>query len=385
MLYIHIPFCKGKCIYCDFYSAGNPDWDKYLKAVVNELDSRVKEPADNSLYSLESIYIGGGTPSLIPGDKFSQFVATVRERLQNNGVAIADSLEFTIEVNPEDVSEENALHWKKSGVNRISMGVQSLNNKELRFLKRRHSAEKAKDAIQILKHHFNNISIDVIYGIPGQTSDSLEETLLYIVGSGVEHVSAYSLTYEPHTPLSVLKERDEIRETDEEEYLSMEKLIEKTLLENGLERYEISNYARKGFRSRHNSGYWKGKPYLGLGPSAASYDGKSSRRTNPADLKRYMAHFENMPAKTPFYEEECISPEEKLEERIFLSLRTADGIDTDEIKREFGETARNKLVESSKGWIQSGDMTFNDGKLRLTQKGIDRSDFITVDILVPNQ
>lgn len=379
MLYIHIPFCKGKCIYCDFYSSGNPDWGKYLKAITSELSIRVDELRGDFL---SSVYIGGGTPSLMPADVFSPFMESVWQVLNDAGIRCSESPEITVEVNPEDVDISRVRAWKGAGINRVSMGVQSLDDDELRLLRRRHDSASVYRAFDLVGSHFGNVSLDVIYGIPGQTVESYRETLREIVALKPNHVSAYSLTYEPKTPLVVLRDSGRLRECNEEEYLKMDSLTAAILQEAGYERYEISNYCLPGFHSRHNSGYWSGKPYLGLGPSACSFDGKNVRRSNPADLKGYMMKYgagESSPE--PFYVEETLGIEECRIERIFTSLRRKSGLSLSDFERDFGSKERATLEAGAQKWVDSGDMVCGDETLALSGKGINISDHIILDLI----
>ena len=241
MLYVHIPFCKGKCIYCDFYSGGNPDWEKYLSAVASELSQRIDELRGDEIFTL---YIGGGTPSLIPPLYLKKFFSIkdngiLWDIIRKRGFNVSDELEFTIEVNPEDVSIQNLKVWKNSGVNRISMGVQSMVNDELLFLKRRHTAEKVEFAMKLLKQYFNNVSIDIMYGLPGQNIDSLNYTIKKVIEFEPTHISTYALTYEDKTPLSFLLKKGDVKEHTEEEYEEFDNIIHSYLGKKGYERYEI--------------------------------------------------------------------------------------------------------------------------------------------------
>lgn len=367
MLYIHIPYCKGKCIYCDFYSGGNPDWKKYLKAVASELSERIGTLGGDCL---SSIYIGGGTPSLIPPDDFLSFINDIKARIHQAGLGIPKDMEFTMEVNPEDVTEDMALVWEKAGINRVSMGVQSLIDEELSKIKRRHNAEKAEVAMEILKRHFKNISVDIIYGLPGQTVDKLDYTLANILKWRPQHISAYALTFEEGTPLAILRNTGQVEECSEETYIALEHHLIRRLKEAGYKRYEISNFSLPGFQSHHNSGYWEGRPYLGLGPSACSFDGQRVRRSNKANLKAYInGNVE--------YEEETLSDNELLEEKIMTSLRTAKGLNIDELS----ESNRKSLLPKASKWIESGHMTFTDNSLTLTEKGFDISDYIILSLV----
>lgn len=384
MLYVHIPFCKGKCIYCDFYSGGNPDWEKYLSAVASELSQRIDELRGDEIFTL---YIGGGTPSLIPPLYFKKFFSIEDngifwDIIRKRGFSVSDELEFTIEVNPEDVNIQNLTVWKNSGVNRISMGVQSMINDELLFLKRRHTAEKVEFAMKLLKQYFNNISIDIMYGLPGQNIDSLNYTIKKVIEFEPTHISTYALTYEDKTPLSFLLKKGDVKERTEEEYEEFDNIIHSYLGNKGYERYEISNYSLPGFRSKHNSGYWKGRAYLGLGPSACSYNGINIRRSNPSDLKNYIKNFEHRDIKNIFFEEEMLSEEERIEEQIMLGLRTTEGIDLAKFKAAFGNVHLNRLKRNSVKWIKSKDIEVTPNAIRLTDKGIFISDLIITELSI---
>lgn len=396
MIYIHVPYCMGKCIYCNFYSGGNPDWNAFAKAIVSELSERIHELTVDKTSNrvIDSLYIGGGTPSLIPAEVFKRMIDDVKRILHDNQFTNGNSFEFTIEVNPEDVSTDKIKAWKEAGVNRVSIGTQSLNDNELAIIKRRHNADKALDSINMLKRYFNNISVDIIYGLPGQTEETLRETLEKIISAGPQHISAYALTFEEGTPLEILRRQGKIRQPDEDEYRVLGDVLNSTLKNAGYERYEISNYSLPGFRSQHNSGYWSGKAYLGLGPSAASYDGQSIRRTNPSDLKKYLTHFgiENIKCASDtekeasfhkpayFYEEERLTAEEKREEKIFLTIRTAEGMALEEFQKEFGEEELKKMLGKAEKWIKGGELEIEEGRLKLTPKGIWISDIIAVEI-----
>lgn len=371
MIYIHIPFCLEKCIYCDFYSGGSPDWKKYFKVTTSELSQRLGELRGSSI---SSIYLGGGTPSLIPKEDFREFVTNVFRQISERGYILTDNLEFTVEVNPEDVTQEMASVWRDAGVNRISMGVQSLNDLELKLLKRRHSTDKVKVAYNILKQHFNNISLDLIYGIPGQDMKSLSVTLDGFLDMEPSHISAYALTYESGTPLSLFRERGAVLECSEEEYLEMDKMINDRLENSGYERYEISNYSLEGFRSRHNNGYWEGKAYLGIGPSAASFNGIRTRRTNLPDLKSYL----NGDIKCA---SETLTDEELMEETIMVRLRTKEGLDISQFEERFGVSATSKVLNKAVRWRDSGHIGINQGRLALTKHGIAISDHIILDLI----
>lgn len=371
MIYIHIPYCKGKCIYCNFYSGGNPHWEKFFNTLASELSERIDELRGASI---SSIYFGGGTPSLAPPEYVEDYLQTIFIQGAKHSIKFEDDLEITLEVNPEDVTEENSVVWKKAGINRISMGVQSLQNSELKLLNRRHSAERVYDAIRILKRYFKNLSLDLIYGIPGQTVTTLNESLNKILYFSPNHISTYSLTFEQGTPLYLLKSKGMVEELDEEAFLEFDNLIDKTLKREGYERYEISNYAKPGYRSKHNSGYWDSKAYLGLGPSACSYDGKRIRRTNLPDLNSYLEG-------TVLHDDESLSDEELKEEYIMTRLRTHEGISLEDFKLKFGEDSATRLIGKAYKWAYDGRMIQTGSSLSLTLSGIPVSDYIILDLL----
>ena len=378
MLYIHIPYCQGKCIYCDFYSTGLSNRKEFLKALVAELSYRRKELDE----CLSSVYIGGGTPSLLTAGEFSWLADKLHSFFNSEGISFSDDFEFTLEVNPEDVSPEKLAAWKKAGVNRLSMGVQSLNQEELSFLHRRHNRAKALKSIESVADCFDNFSLDFIYGIPGQTPDTLQQTLSEALSFRPPHVSVYALTYETGTPLELLLRHGKVKSCDEELYNLMDRQVSSQLRQAGMERYEISNYALPGFRARHNSGYWKFKPYLGLGPGASSYNGLNVRRTNPSDLKGYISYFSE-PSKhdRSFYEEEVLDCEANIIETIMVSLRCREGIGLEKFKDKFGPEDLELLLKRGKRFIESGDLILSENRLHLSENGIYLSDYIIRNLL----
>ena len=378
MLYIHIPYCKGKCIYCDFYSTGLSNRKEFIKALIAELSSRGKE-LDKCL---SSIYIGGGTPSLLTPEEFRLLADELHSFFTSRGISFSDGFEFTVEVNPEDVDPERISAWKEAGVNRISMGVQSLNDEELAFLKRRHDVDKALRSIDLIASNFDNFSLDFIYAIPGQTIDSLKNTLSRALRFHPPHISVYALTYERNTPLDVLRSQGRISAASDEVYNLMDRKISEQLREYGMERYEISNYALPGYRAKHNAGYWKFRPYLGLGPGASSYNGMNIRRSNPPDLKGYIKHFIG-PTQSAgsFYEEEILDKENRLIEFLMVSLRCREGIDIKEFEERFGNDSLSTLLQKCERFIAAGDLIVEGNRLHLSEKGIPISDFILESII----
>lgn len=373
-LYIHIPYCRNKCLYCDFYSAGLriARWDDYIMALLNELKERKEEISDE----FSTIYFGGGTPSLIPPEKFIALVSGLKSL-----VKIESKNEFTIEVNPEDVNSENIDAWLKMGVNRISLGVQSLDDDSLKLIGRRHDSDSALIALEKLKKNFENISVDVMFGIPGQTLNSYINTLESLSKFKPEHISTYSLMLEEGTAMTHLCKRNKIVLPEENDWIEMYEFTLSFLKENGYNRYEISNFSLPGKESKHNSLYWKGLPYLGIGPGAHSYDGASIRRANPADLKKYISSFREDKKGDDFYLEERLTEKELREEMIMTRLRMAKGLDLKEFKERFGEKSQKNLLQNSLRFIQSGDLKEKDGFLFFTDRGFFISDSILVELI----
>lgn len=379
-LYVHIPYCRQKCIYCDFFSGGDShaDWARLASALCRELEERKHElPSPPS-----SLYIGGGTPSLIPEEVFVKLSGSLMDVAGCERV-----VEFTVEVNPDDVSTEKAAAWKQAGVNRISMGVQSFVDAELKSVGRRHTAEEAKEAFRLLRSYFGNVSIDLMFGLPGQTLESWNFTVEEAMRLAPDHVSAYSLMLEECTPLSVLHRQGRLEIPDEAEVATMWESLSARLRMEGFRQYEISNYSRVGFESVHNSRYWRQNPYLGLGPSAHSYDGQRTRRWNPSDIKGYLGRFapetsgrEAVLAATPYYIEEMLDEEELRDEFILTRLRTADGLPLSEYSRRFGTVALERLKRNSRKEIDRGLLEACDGSLRLTPQGIMVSDDVMLTL-----
>lgn len=373
-IYIHIPFCKRKCIYCDFYSVGYTEnvISDYSLALCQEIALRASETDDE----IVTLYFGGGTPSIVPLD----YLENIFRQLKISFGKKFNPEEITIEVNPDDVSAEKAYEWRKLGFNRISMGVQSFVDSELKSVWRRHNAEQAVNAFHILrKAEFSNISIDLIYAIPGQTQDSLDYSLSRLFGLKPEHISIYCLMYEEHTPLTHLRDIGKITETDEKGVEEMTHLIINRLRENNYNRYEISNFSLNNYESKHNSSYWQGDAYIGFGPGAHSYDGNRTRRFNPPEQKKYIQHFLQYNIK-PFYQEEILNDEEIFEEYIITRMRTVAGINITDLRKRFGNKISNRLLTNAKSHITTGNLIYENNHLRFSEDGFLISNTIMVDL-----
>lgn len=350
-LYLHIPFCKRKCDYCAFYS-GCADAAKKT-AYVDALLSFAA--AYRKFAPTETVYIGGGTPSVLSISDFGKLL----DGLSDCGFLPAK--EVTVELNPESTTRELLILLKEKGVNRLSFGVQSLCDGELAAVGRLHTAGEALSAIRLAQSvGFDNISADLIYGLPTQTDSSLLQSVEGLIQSGVQHISVYGLQLEEGTPLA-----EKMQEADEEKSAAQYELVCKALQEAGFEHYEISNFCKAGYAARHNSSYWDGTPYLGLGAAAHSYvDGKRCAFLPDTDLFIQKAK----DGSFSFDEEISISEEEKKEEQIMLSLRTSRGVDT-------------TLISGYEKYLQSGHATLQDGRFVLTEKGFLVSNYIIADLL----
>lgn len=385
-LYVHIPYCRKKCLYCDFFSggAGIADWTKLVDALLCELRLRISELSPSSQsHKVTSIYFGGGTPSLMPATEFVRLAEGIRQEIGES--AISSDCEITLEANPEDVDSEMISAWKESGVNRVSLGVQTMDDTLLYRIGRNHDSATSRKAIESLMPSFHNISCDLIFGLPGQSMDSLARDLEMLTSYPLRHISVYSLMYEEGTALTALRNSGRLTGVDEETSLRMFDMITRTLKEAGFWRYEISNYARPGFESRHNSGYWTGRRYLGIGPAAHSYDGLRIRRANPWDIKGYLRRFTgifNIDNGSPLYNDELLSDKELMEEMIMLRLRTSEGLHTEEFSMKFGPAQRDALMKRCIPHLKNGHLESSDSNvIRLTDAGIMLADDVISSLL----
>lgn len=365
-IYIHIPFCKKRCIYCDFYSStDNRLVDKYIDALCIELESRLHEIDKNNI---TTIYIGGGTPSQLSATQLGEIINFIKSKIDFSLIE-----EFTIEVNPDDVTYDYIKECISLGINRVSMGIQSFVDEELKIINRRHDSSQAIKAIETIKSAgISNISIDLIYGLPLQTIESWIYSIQKAIEMNVPHISCYNLSYEEGTALYRMREKGEIKECDEDSCIEMYDILVKMLADTDFEHYEISNFAKRGYYSRHNSNYWNLTPYLGLGASAHSFDG-SIRRYNPSSIQKYTS---NISESSIAYEEEQETLYEQFNEYIMINLRTMWGVNTQKVKTIFGEELRNHLIKYSRRFIETGDLKEKENTIVLSEKGIMLSDYI---------
>lgn len=382
-IYIHIPFCKQRCIYCDFYSTTSQEKEnRYIEAVCTELELRKQSLPD----PVHTIYIGGGTPSLLNPASVKQ----LKECMDRNYRVMPD-LEFTVEANPDDISPEWLEAMSRTGVNRISMGVQTFHDGHLKLLRRRHNSERAIQAVHLCQEHgFRNISIDLIYGLPEQTLEEWKADVAQAIALNVQHLSAYAMIYEENTALWRMREQNKVQEADEELSLSMFEYLITELKNNGFEHYEISNFGLPGFHSRHNSSYWNDTPYLGCGASAHSFIGME-RMYNTANIDQYIKDITRCREENLPYKEVChcevLDRYEHYNDRIITGLRTAAGLDLEKLEQDFGTELKNYCLKMAAPHLKENTLQITEenghpqGVLKLSHRGLFLSDGIMSDLL----
>lgn len=370
-IYIHIPFCKSRCIYCGFYSTTLLDLrKKYINAVCREMELRknyIREP-------FSTIYLGGGTPSLLDEAELTKLFLYI-----NNVYDVDRNAEITMECNPDDITPKFTNMLSRLPINRVSMGAQTFADSRLRLLHRRHNSDEVKHAVKLLREAgIKNISIDLMFGFPDESLSQWKEDISAAMALNVEHISAYSLMYEEDTPLWKMLDTGKVKEIDEELSLTMFKELVCQLTDAGYEHYEISNFARPGYRSRHNSSYWHQVPYIGLGAAAHSFD-LNSRQWNVADLKLYIEEINN--GIIPMEREE-LDNDTTFNDIITTALRTSDGIDLNAMETRLGKRYRNTLISAAGKHIEQGLLEIRHDRLRLTSEGIFISDMVMSDLMI---
>lgn len=370
-LYIHIPFCAKRCLYCDFFSNTDMRYkEAYIRAIIEEMKQR-------QLYiegePIETIYFGGGTPSQLTAADFELIFETIYQLFDTTSCQ-----EITLEANPDDMTADYIKSIRTLPFNRISMGVQSFQEKDLRFLNRRHNSQQAKQAVALCQEQgITNISIDLIYGLPGQTLEEWESNLEEAIRLQIPHISAYHLIYEEGTALYKLLEAGKITPVEEELSVTLFSTLIDRLTEAGYLHYEISNFARPGCFSQHNSSYWTGKPYLGIGPSAHSYNGHS-RQWNVSSLPLYI---KGINEQSPEIEIEELDIHTRYNDFIITGLRTMWGIRLNEVRSKFGEEKETYLKQQAKSYLQKRLLLQQHDTLTLSKEGIFISDGIMSDLL----
>ena len=368
-IYIHIPFCKQKCTYCDFhFSTTFHSYRKeMIQSILNEINARKSE-----IYSVDTIYFGGGTPSMLNKNELNDIISAVYDNFKIN-----EPLEVTLEANPDDISTEKLKDWKKLGVNRLSIGLQSFKSFDLEWMNRAHTVEEAENCISIAQQEgFHNLTVDLIYGLPQLTLEEWESHIQRLIDLKVPHISAYCLTIEKQTALSNWIKKGKIEPAKEEMQSLQFELLVKTLQKNNYEQYEISNFCLPNRESKHNSSYWKGKHYLGVGPSAHSYNGKE-RRWNIANNQLYI---KKMRLGEDYFEKEILSPTDQFNELLLTGLRTKYGVSLKELESftQISSEFKEKLNEfKEKKWVSEKGKT-----LFLTQEGKLMADFIASELFI---
>ena len=370
-IYIHIPFCKRRCIYCDFFSTTQSEKKPtYIHALCQELEIR-KDYLQGEY--IETIYLGGGTPSQLSLEELESIFTTIY-----NIYKVKEDAEITLEANPDDLTTAYISKLRRLPINRISMGIQTFQEETLKLLHRRHTAQQAIEAFQRCRNAgFQNISIDLMYGLPGETLETWKQDLQQAIALHPEHISAYHLIYEEGTTLWNLRERHQVEEADEELSVTLFKTLIDELTQAGYQHYEISNFCLPELHSRHNSSYWTGKKYLGCGPSAHSFNG-TSRQWNVASLDHYI---EGIISGKPDYEMEELDIYTRYNDFVITSIRTCWGMPLSYLRTEYGEDLYRYCLRMAKPYLSQGLLETKENILKLTKEGIFISDGIMSDLL----
>jgi len=374
-LYLHVPFCVRRCSYCDFSIAVRKriPAQEYVEAVLQEVTLRGltdpgPEPGETEAHGLETLYLGGGTPSLLPPDALATLVTSLRDAF--GATSSRDAVEVTVEANPEDVEPEHARAWRRAGVNRVSLGAQSFDDHVLAWMHRSHDAARIGAAVRTLRDAgFDNLSLDLIFALPAELQRDWERDLELALSLGPDHLSLYGLTVEERTPLARWISRGAVVAPEDDRYAEEYLLAHARLAAHGYRFYEVSNACRDGFRSRHNSAYWSGRAYVGLGPAAHSYDGRA-RRWNIAAWPAYARAI--AAGRSPVECEEILTPEQRELERLYLALRTDAGLPVTALD--------SPRPPSTTRWIEHGWAEVNAGRLVCTPQGWLRLDALVGDL-----
>ena len=370
-IYIHIPFCKRRCIYCDFFSTTQSEKKaEYVHALVRELEMR-KDYVGNE--EIETIYLGGGTPSQLSQEELEEIFTYIYKVYK-----VTLDAEITLEANPDDLTPEYVSMLRNLPINRISMGIQTFQEETLKLLHRRHTAQQAIEAFKRCREAgFKNISIDLMYGLPGETLETWKQDLQQAIDLHPEHISAYHLIYEEDTALWKLREEHQVKEADEDLSLTLFCTLIDELTRAGYQHYEISNFCLPGLHSRHNSSYWTGKKYLGCGPSAHSFNGVS-RQWNVASLSAYI---DGIRQRKPDFEVEELDLYTRYNDFVLTSIRTCWGMSLSHLRSMYGEELYRYCLRMAKPHLEQGVLEISEDILKLTRKGIFISDGIMSDLM----
>lgn len=358
-IYIHIPFCKQACLYCNFHFSTS-------LRLKNDLIAALLKEIEMSAYyennpAIETIYLGGGTPSLLNENELESIFMALQAKFN-----ISSNAEVTLEANPDDIHEAQLSIWKKTGINRLSIGIQSFFNEDLQWMNRAHNASEAIRCVQLAQDAgFDNLSVDLIYGTPTLPDRNWQTNVEKVVALGVPHISCYALTVEPKTALQQLIHKHKMQDTDPEQQARQFLQLITWLNAAGYEHYEISNFSLPGKRSRHNTSYWQGKPYYGFGPSAHSFNGVDTRSWNIANNPMYTR---SITSGVIPVEKEILTPVQQLNEYVMTALRTMEGVDLLRIERLYGTDQATKIVEVAKPYLDE-KIALNNNHLILTSEG----------------
>jgi oxygen-independent coproporphyrinogen-3 oxidase len=368
-IYIHIPFCKQACNYCDFhFSTSMKKKDEMVLALAKEIQMRKNESEEETV---ETIYFGGGTPSVLTSEEIDFLIAAIYDNYD-----VTDYPEITLEANPDDLSNERILELSKSKVNRLSIGIQSFFEDDLRMMNRAHNSEEAQKCLEEATRYFDNISVDLIYGVPGMSNEKWKQNIEKALSFGIPHISSYALTVEPKTALKKLIETGKIAEPNDEVAQEHFIILVETLEANGFIHYEVSNFGREDYFSKNNSAYWLGKKYIGIGPSAHSYDGVSRSwniANNPLYIKSIGA------GKLP-NEIENLSVSDRYNEYVMTGLRTIWGVSLERIKNEFGQSYLDYLSKHAQKFLDDELLFIENSILKPAKKGKFLIDGIASDL-----
>jgi oxygen-independent coproporphyrinogen-3 oxidase len=375
-IYIHIPFCKQACHYCDFhFSTSLKRKDEMIQALIKEIELRREELNDSAI---ETIYFGGGTPSLLTIEELNLLIETVYKNFK-----VVANPEITLEANPDDLSEEQINKLTNTRINRLSIGIQSFFDEDLQMMNRAHTSVEAKKSLSVATRHFDNITIDLIYGIPNMTNERWNENLQIAFDFGINHISSYALTVEPKTALAAFIRQGKYPNVSEETALGHFKILVKETSKQGFVQYEISNFGKQDYFSKHNTSYWQGKPYLGIGPSAHSFDGKQRSWNVSNNIKYIQAIQQNeLPS-----ENEILSDKDSFNEYIMTGLRTIWGVSLDLVEENFGLEFKNHLLKNSEKFVDENLLIISNESenlqiLRTTSKGKFLADGIASDLFL---
>lgn len=371
-LYIHIPFCRDACTYCDFhFSISTGMLDRMLKAIRKELIGR-RDYLEGA--PVGTIYLGGGTPSILTASQLHELFKTIRENYR-----VEKDAEVTLEGNPDDLNLSYLHSLKETGINRLSIGIQSFREGDLKLLNRKHTPEQSRACLEhARKAGFDNLNLDLIYGLPGMKTSHWKKNLETALEYRPAHLAAYHLSYEQGTVMDFRRRKNQILPVDENISLEQYKHLTERMSESGYQHYEISNFALPGSISRHNSGYWSGEKYLGAGPSAHSFNGRSRRWNMP---KNY-SYVKGVEAGTKIYEEETLDDAMRFHEYLMTSLRTVRGIDTEFIAREWGQQYSRHVRERAMAYVKTGKLSVENGKMVLTREGMFIADHIIRELFL---